>query len=1083
MTAEKRIERYVSMGVFFILLITYWLTVPPTVSYWDCPEYVAGAWKLEIGHPPGNPVWMLVERVITMLAPSGRYAALLVNLSSGLFTALAAFLLCRIIFEASVWILARSPRRRMRNLLSALASGIGSLAFGWCDSVWYSAVEAEVYAMSIFFTALCVWVMVKWAETYDRPKSWRLLILLAYLFGLSIGIHQLNLLCIPALSIIWGIKRGLRAWWKFCLIFLLSLAAVGCVLVGMMPSAISLAAEMELLCINTLHLPYLSGVALYVTLLGASLLLAIAVTARSTNRGAVAAGIFPAIFLSGIFVISENFLAGACVSAIVSIIFVRSHIYDRHRLNLCMWMLAMVLTGYSAYAVIPLRGDVKSPANAAMPGEPFSFASYQAREQYGGAPLLYGQTPYSRPLIREDFSKGDSVPDYSKVALLPGHRVMMRKMKGATIHDPYCMLSASDSALNSRVMGLEGDGYVVRGYTARPVLTPELSMWFPRITSRDPRDLKSFEDWVGMVPETMTKVRISEVIDSAGRFNTRLDSSGSRGDPESYRPTYLQNLQMMFGYQIGYMYLRYLMWNFSGRQNDIHSTGEVEHGNFITGFPAVDNAMLGAEDSLPYEAGSGNPGRNSYYMLPLLLGIAGIIWLIRNGRRGQRTCIVTAILFLMTGIAIVVYLNQAPGEPRERDYSFLGSYMAYAVWIGFGAQGIASGAVSAVKRMAAKKPAAKRRQLMRATMLAVCSLMGGIVLLMFAVNYDDHDRSGRRAASTLSANLLNSLEKDAIIFVNGDNYTFPLWYAQEVEGIRKDVRVINISYLTLPQYAASMMLDWDGAKGTPSVFRPEDIIYSAYLFPTIGGNSGDSVVPAAEMIRRLSRDSTFTTCVRSISLKIDEDSVIMPLSRVTNGTETLNFKKLMILNILAANAESGQKRPIYWHRALQRQYMLGIDKYTSPAFAGRRLGRVPPDSIDSEMRRLLPMLKAPNSPGYVYLDGTPAGQISAQRGSLIIMSRELLRRGKRQTALQAAEAAHLLMGDNPRTFGAVSDGDSAFVVKKELGLLFRELADSTGRADLRQRGDSLIADHRRILHEWTRYKRALPASLRSKTAH
>ncbi len=288
---------------------------------------------------------------------------------------------------------------------------------------------------------------------------------------------------------------------------------------------------------------------------------------------------------------------------------------------------------------------------------------------------------------------------------------------------------------------------------------------------------------------------------------------------------------MLLTYQTGYMYFRYLLWNFLGRQNDAHSTGEVEHSNFITGILPVDNAMLGAEDALPASLGKDNKGRNRYFLLPFLLGIGGICTLLAAGKRGHKTCLATAMLFIMTGLAIVVYLNQSPGEPRERDYSFLGSYLAFAIWIGFGAFG--------AMRLAGKyAPAA-----------ALVPLFA--VVWMFIENYDDHDRSGRLAASRITANILNSLDKDAILFVDGDNATFPLWYAQEVEGIRKDVRVINLAYLSMPLYAASMMNDWDGAKGVATTLRREEIIYGALQFPRIAADASDTVVSATEMLDSL----------------------------------------------------------------------------------------------------------------------------------------------------------------------------------------------------------------------------------------
>ena len=291
-------DRAVSWGVFLILLLTYWLTSPPTVSFWDCPEYVTAAWRLEPGHPPGNPLWMLAGRVVTMFVP-GKYAALAINLSSGLFTALAGMLLAKCIFIGAVWILKTRDgiRRRLHAFYAGGAAAIGALAFGWCDSVWYSAVEAEVYAMSVFLTALSVWLMLKWARAANITLAWRYLILLAYIFGLSLGVHQLNLLVIPALAIVWALRRGIHSVWRILLIFFAALAAVGCVLVGMMPSTIALAAEMELFAANALGLTPLAGVAAYVLLLGIALIAALAVTRRSSNRGVLSVAMFPPLFL------------------------------------------------------------------------------------------------------------------------------------------------------------------------------------------------------------------------------------------------------------------------------------------------------------------------------------------------------------------------------------------------------------------------------------------------------------------------------------------------------------------------------------------------------------------------------------------------------------------------------------------------------------------------------------------------------------------------------------------------------------------------------------------------------------------
>lgn len=1073
-SVKGNIENIVSWGVFFILLATYWLTVAPTVSYWDCPEYVAAAWKLEIGHPPGNPTWMLVERVITMLAPSGHYAALLVNLSSGLFTAFAGFFLAKTIYATTGWISEALKPQRWTTLQRAVAAATGALAFGWCDSAWYSAVEAEVYAMSIFMTSLCVWTMVKWAFCHNQPMSTRYLILLAYLFGLSLGIHQLNLLCIPALAIIWGIKRGIRTWWKVAALFLLSLAAVGFILTGIMPSTIALAAEMELIAVNSWGLPFLSGVAMYVTMLGLSLLLALTVTARSSNRGALAAAIFPAVFLSGIFVFSNNFAVGAALSAVMSLLLVRGHNFSARRLNICMWMLAMLLTGYAVYAIIPIRGNIPSPANSSMPGDPFSFASYQAREQYGGTPLLYGNTPYSKNILVEEYGGNHTAPAYRRVALERLHPVVARKETGATLFDPYRMLTHDDSLFNTEAMRKGGDAYVVKGYAVRPVLTPELNMWFPRITSRDPSDLPCFKDWTGMEKDNMTEVRVSEAIDSAGNFVNKLNADGTRAACKSYRPTYAQSLRMLLTYQTGYMYFRYLLWNFMGRQNDVHSTGEVEHGNFITGITPVDNAMLGAEDSLPSSLGKENKGRNRYFLLPFLLGIAGIITLCAAGKRGHKTCLAIAMLFVMTGLAIVVYLNQAPGEPRERDYSFLGSYMAFAAWIGFGAYGLL--------RIAGKyAPAA-----------AIVPLFS--VIWMCIENYDDHDRSGRYAASRISANILNSLPADAIIFVDGDNATFPLWYAQEVEGIRKDVRVVNLAYLSMPQYVAALMEEWDGALGIPSTLRRQDVIYGALRFPKIAAEASDSTVPAACMLSDIARSGNGECRYKNVWLKTGaNDSIVFPIQNLARaaGGRSLDFRKLIMFDIISTNSASPQPRPIYWHRCLPMRHYLGLDTLTTNGLFARRFGVSDCRTREREYLHGLELLQAPNSlHGDVYLDGAPAAQVSAHRAGLLTAARDMLTNGRYRTALRLANAADSMMGKDMRTYASVRDRDTIFNTRKQMAAIFHALADILIDSHDPEIKGATIKLRRKAVNiqridslndaEWRKYLRTLPPYLRLK---
>lgn len=1073
------LEPATAWSAFALLLATYWLTVAPTVSFWDCPEYVSAAWLLEVGHPPGNPTWMLVERIVSMLAPSGQWAALAINLSSGLFTAFAGFFLAKTIFRAGLWVLLKLPRRGIPAPVAAAAGAlVGALAFGWCDSAWFSAVEAEVYAMSIFLTALCVWLMTKWAGTASRAESWRLLILLAYIFGLSIGVHQLNLLCIPALALIWAIRRGITSPWKMFLIFLLAVGAVGCVLVGMMPSTISLAAEFELIAVNSLGLPKLSGVIAYVILLGVALIGAIAATSLSDNRGIMAAACFPAIFLSGIFIVSDQFLLGMAISAVACATMVRGHNFQARRLSLCIWMLTMLLVGYSSYALIPVRGAIESPANPSMPGDPFSFAAYQGREQYGANPLLYGQTPYSALMLKESYDSAGH-PQYHTYATREVRQLIVAKENGARIPNSGA-ISAADSAENARLMERPGAAYIKRGVKVRNITTPELNMWFPRITSRSQPHIEAYSSWLGMDSSSMVSVDISEAFDSLGRPVAKMNADGKRGHPKGLRPSYLQNFQWFASYQTGYMYWRYLLWNFAGRQNDRPSQGEVQHGNFITGFAPIDNAMLGPQEKMPPAAGSENPGRNRYFLLPLALGIIGIIWLMGAQRRGQELLLACTILFIMSGLAITVYLNQSPCEPRERDYSFLGSYWAFAIWIGFGAIAIA------------------RRIRSKWAFLIALAIVGW----MGYENYDDHDRSNRYAARNLTLNILNSLEPNAVIFVAADNLTFPLWYAQEVEGVRTDVRVLNLAYLSSPEYAARVMTDWRESKALPTTLRRQDIIWDALLRGRVPQFASDTL-DAVEAIQGFRDSESATFPCRYVRLKVAPDSVVVfDLKSITQPAFLTEFGNLMIFDIVATNAASDSPRPIYWLDALGSSKMIGLQPYMSRWVMGSKFG-VEPDSVtDRRLFETILQFKAPNPPERkAYMDHTPLVQIVQQRAALTYAGQRFLQSGQLDRAVATARIADRIMGSHPDSYGATLIMDSSYNVRKNLASLLMGAADSLdARAarsklddasrrrlaaeaiELRSRGRFHLREFSERRRQWEDYRRALPPRLRDKMA-
>lgn len=1018
---ERRVHRLVCGVVFMLLLATYWLTTPDSVSYWDCPEYVSAAYLLEIGHPPGNPVWMLVEHIVTLLS-GPEHAAYAVNLSSGLFTALAGMLLASVLYKVTLWLLRRRKESGVCPVWGAAGTAaVGALCFGWCDSSWYSAVEAEVYAMSIFFTALTVWLMVKWMFTADNLAANRLLVLLAYVFGLSIGVHQLNLLAIPALSLIWGMKRGIRSFTKLLLIVVLGALCVGVILIVIMPKSISAAAWLELLFVNRLGMPMLTGVVAFVLLLGILIVAGMAVTLKTGLR----------------------------------------------RFNLAFWMASLFLIGYGAYALVPIRGGIPSPANSAMPGEPFSFARYQAREQYGAAPLFYGYTPYSKPLFQEEWKPGATRPEYVKYAIEKKHKLLMPYEPGARMNTTRGRLLPEDSAANARLIASGKPGYIVKGYSLKNIYTPELNSFLPRITSRNPVDIASFADWVGMDTSNMRRVEVSEALDTLGNPVPMMDAAGNRVHKTSYKPTAAQHLRMLGTYQIGYMYFRYLMWNFAGRQNDIPSQGEVQHGNFIFGIDSIDNVMLGAEDYLPAEAGSANPGRNRYFGIPLLLGILGLIWLLRSGHRGRQVAAVSSLLFVMTGIAIVIYLNQSPGEPRERDYSFLGSFWAYSIWIGYGALWVA--------------------RMFRTPWAFALTLM--VPAWMCTENWDDHDRSGRRAAATIARITLESLDRDAVIFVDGDNFTFPLWYAQEVEGIRTDVRVVNLSYLGLPGYAANMMRQWRESKPVNTTLKRGDIIYDAFTQARIRDN-GDTLA-ANEQLQRL-KDSGESGSIpefpaRYASIRIpgmDRDTVFdMRKLSETGGGRNVRFAQLIMFDMLANAGD----RPIYWFAAARKAARLHLDSaMLTPSLTGDRFGKMTESAGHAELMRGVDVTEAPNATDRnVYMDATPARMVGQLRAALIKAARTMLSEGRYKDAYMALYKADVLMGTHPLSYPFVADADVVRDTRYELGRLQLELARHLGdpqSTELRARGLYNLRRAERRKAAWRHYRKHLPERLRGAMA-
>jgi len=678
-TSFSKVNKITGWILFLISGIVYISTVEPTVSFWDCGEFVLSAWKLQVGHPPGAPFFLILARVFSLFSFGDQSAAaLMINILSALASAFTIMFL----YWTIVHLVGKMLERKGENndhitQASVMAAGvIGSLAYAFSDTFWFSAVEAEVYATSSLFTAIVFWAILKWENEAEKNYSGRWLVLIAYLMGLSIGVHLLNLLALPAIVLVYyfrnyessirGILKafGLSAILLFLLVFVL------------LPYTVKIAGWFELFFVNTLSLPFNSGLYIYIVVLILSFVWGINYSVRK----------------------------------------------KKVLMNFILTMLVAIMIGYSSIALIMIRASAEPPMNQNDPSDLFSMIYYVNREQYGSTPLLRGNY-YSAPVTDVNKKTGGYVKTEGK-------------------YEPYSRVSYE---------------YDKRFLTV-----------FPRMYSKDKNHIREYEYWA----------------DIEGRSISLRTSSGSR---DLIVPTFSENLRYFFRYQAGYMYWRYFMWNFAGRQNDLQGNGNVLNGNWISGITFIDNSRLGNLENLP-ESLKNNPARNTYFFLPFIFGIAGLIWQYRRSKEGLW---VVATLFIMTGLAIVVYLNQYPLQPRERDYAYAGSFYAFSIWIGLGFMLFVELASRVIKQKIA---------------LSIVFFLALIFvpILMITQNWDDHDRSGRYTARDIGANYLNSCDTNAILFTYGDNDSFPVWYAQDVEGIRTDVRAANLSYLSADWYIDMM---------------------------------------------------------------------------------------------------------------------------------------------------------------------------------------------------------------------------------------------------------------------------------------
>ena len=800
MKQYKLVDNIFGWVAFIIAAFVYCSTIEPTASFWDCPEFITTAYKQEIGHPPGAPFFMLLGNFFTHFASDTTQVAKMVNTMSALLSAVCImFLFWTITHLARKLIIGDWKEMTTGKLIAIEASGmVGALIYTFSDTFWFSAVEGEVYAFSSAFTAVVFWLILKWEDHADEPHSDRWLVLIAYMTGLSIGVHLLNLLCIPAIVLVYYYKKVPQANLKGSLLALfLSFLVVVAVLYGVVPGIITVGGWFELFFVNVLGCPFNTGEIVYIICLVASVIWGIYETYNASEKNEKKQNI---AFVLGFGMLGIPFYGYGWTAVICGVIVLAALWfalnYKRKKeittgvdevtgitkkkmqvlplisariKNTALLCMLMLMIGYSSYALIVIRSSANPPMDQNSPEDIFTLGSYLSRDQYGDRPLFYGQAYTSQVALEVD-------GNMCKPVMKEGAPVYQRKEK-----------ASAD----------EKDSYFVVSHKNKYVYAQ--NMLFPRMYSS--AHAQAYEDWMGGVDGSQVPYdRCGESI------MVKV-------------PSQIDNIRFFLSYQCNFMYWRYFMWNFAGRQNDIQGNGEPEHGNWISGFSFIDDALYGDQSKLPDDL-KANKGHNVFYCMPLILGLIGLFWqawytrkrkVMKNGVETEETLPigiqqfwVVFFLFFMTGLAIVIYLNQTPMQPRERDYAYAGSFYAYAIWCGLGVLAI----IDLLK------------QKMKLSGTAISAIVAVITLLvpiqMASQTWDDHDRSNRYTCRDFGQNYLMSLQEKSnpIIFTNGDNDTFPLWYNQEVEGVGTDARVCNLSYLQTDWYIDQMMRP---AYNSPSV--------------------------------------------------------------------------------------------------------------------------------------------------------------------------------------------------------------------------------------------------------------------------
>jgi len=915
MNLYKKINNITGWMLFAIAATVYIITSEPTASYWDCGEYIATAFKLQVGHPPGAPLFQMIGRFFSLFAfGNTAKVARMVNTMSALASGFTILFLYWSITRLAKKIVVGKNEITTANIYAIVGSGIvGALAYTFSDSFWFSAVEGEVYAMSSFFTAFVLWAMLKWEDVYDKPEGLRWIILIAFMVGLSVGVHLLNLLALPSITLIYYFKKFKPSIGGGILAFVISIVILALLMFVLIPGLVSMAGLFERFFINTFGLPF--------------------------NTGSVIYG----LTVIGLLIWGIRY----------------THQKGKVLLNTALFSLVFVIIGYSSFMMLIIRSNADTPINENNPTNAVGLLSYLNREQYGDWPLISGPY-YSAPVIAKENASPVYARDNEK-----GKYVIIDERKGRV-----------------------------------SVYDPRFTTFFPRMWSNNEQNhIKEYQRWANIK-------------------GTQIEVTGQDGTPKPIvKPTFGENLSFFWNYQVIHMYWRYFMWNFVGKQNDNQGQGNHVDGNWISGIKFIDQIFIGPQDNFPEN--KVNKGTNKFYFLPFILGMLGLYF---HFKKRYQEGIIVGLLFIMTGIAIVVYLNQYSPQPRERDYAFAASFYAFAIWIGIGVLMV----IEWLQKILNPKSSA-----LLAT--GLCTLL--VPCVMAKDGWNDHDRSGRYVALATAINFLQSCDKDAILFTVGDNDTFPLWYAQEVEGIRRDVRVANLSLLSGDWYINQMRKQVYESAPLPITLRPDqyratnrEVTYLAEQ-PDIQGYENlkdifDVIENHEEALQQVTEGEKLNFIpTKSFSVTVDtafiRKSGMVPKFYKDSIVSAMNFKinqdaimrsDLIVLDIIAHN---NWKRPIYFSSSVASEALQGLSEYTLQEGCAFRLVPVhvketegQPGGVNTTTmynnlmnKFYFRNLKNPN----VYLDETCRRLAMNYRSSFGRMASVLVDEGQKEKAVKALD--------------------------------------------------------------------------------